>query len=531
VIGAARRLQAISQSEAGRPLISIEIELKLAAAAADLAALTRALVAMAPGAVTVRRTLVATYFDTPDLALKQAGSVLRVRNEEGRFVQTFKTGDFDGANLLTRGEWQDIVAENRPDPHAPHSGSLLPQSVAGDLHPLFVTEVVRETVVIEPRPETRIEAAIDTGEIRAIDNGRSEPISEIELELEYGDPVALFDLALGLLETAPVRIEARSKSERGYRLVAGDEAPPAVHAEPLSLDPRMVVEEAMRRVGRSCLTDMLRNEPAALAGQPEGVHQMRVAGRRLRSLLSAVKELLPEDERRAIADELAELAAPLGPARNLDVFAGELLCPLRVEHAAEPGWDALAAAAERARVEAYVRVDQEILSPRHTRSALRLLRWFEGRGWRSPQALARPGLLASPIGASAAGILERRRHAVRKRGRRFARLNPSERHRLRIAVKKLRYTVDLLGSLYDPDELRRYTNRLKRVQEDLGRANDLRVAYGLVIQLSRQAEPAEPVVDAAAQLLAWHERALARSERKVRRRLRRLDRAEPFWRE
>ena len=94
--------------------------------------------------------------------------------------------------------------------------------VAGDLHPLFVTEVVRETVVIEPRPGTRIEAAIDTGEIRAIDNGRSEPISEIELELEYGDPTALFDLALRLLETAPVRIEARSKSERGYRLVAGD---------------------------------------------------------------------------------------------------------------------------------------------------------------------------------------------------------------------------------------------------------------------------------------------------------------------
>ena len=527
--GAARRLHAVSRSEAGRLLISIEIELKLAAAAADLAALTRALVAMAPGAVTVRRTLVATYFDTPDLALKQAGSILRVRNEEGRFVQTFKTGDFDGANLLTRGEWQDTVAENRPDPHAPYSGSLLPERVAGDLHPLFVTEVVREIIVIEPCPGTRIEAAIDTGKIRAIDNGRSEPISEIELELAYGDPVALFDLALGLLETAPVRIEARSKSERGYRLVAGDQAPPAVHAEPLSLDPRMVVEEAMRRVGRSCLTHMLRNEPAALAGQPEGVHQMRVSGRRLRSLLSAVKKLLPEDERRVIADELTELAAPLSSARNLDVFATELLCPLRVEHAAEPGWDALAAAAERARADAYVRVDKEILSLRHTRSALRLLRWFEARGWRSPQALATATPLASPIGASAAGILERRRHAVRKRGRRFSRLNASERHRLRIAVKKLRYTVELLGSLYDPDDLRRYTNRLKRVQEDLGHANDLRVAYGLVIQLSRQAEPAEPVVDAAAQLLAWHERALARSERKVRRRLRRLNRARPFW--
>jgi triphosphatase len=504
--------------------------LKLAAAAADLAAVARALAAIAPGSSPVRRTLVATYFDTPDLALKQAGSILRVRDEEGCFVQTFKTGDLGGANLLTRGEWQDTVAENRPDPLAPHSGSLLPEGVAGVLHPLFVTEVVRETIVIE-RPGTRIEAAIDTGEIRAIDNGRSEPISEIELELEYGDPTALFDLALKLLETAPVRIETRSKSERGYRLVAGDQVSPEVHAESISLDPRMVVEETMRRVGRSCLSHMLRNEPAALAGQPEGVHQMRVAVRRLRSLLSAVKDPLPEDERRSVGGELAELAAPLGSARNLDVFASELLSPLRIEHAAEIGWDALAAAAERARTEAYVRVDEEILSPQHTRAALRLLRWFEGRGWRSPQPLPAAALLTSPIGASAAGILERRRHAVRKRGRRFARLNARERHRLRIAVKKLRYTVELLGSLYDPHDLRRYTKRLKRVQEDLGHANDLRVAYGLVIELSRKAEPAEPVIDAAAQLLAWHERALARSEQKLRRRLRRLNRAEPFWRE
>jgi inorganic triphosphatase YgiF len=504
--------------------------LKLAAGAADLAALTRALSAMTPGAVAVRRALVATYFDTPNLALKQVGSILRVRYEEGCFVQTFKTADLGDANFLSRGEWQDRVAENWPDPHAPHSGLQLHEGVAGDLHPLFVTEVIRETVVIEPYPGTRIEAAVDNGEIRGINNGRSEPISEIELELDSGDPTALYDVALKLLETAPLRIETRSKSERGYRLVAGAAAPTAVHAEPLSLDPRMVVEEAMRRIGRSCLTHMLRNEPAALAGQPEGIHQMRVAVRRLRSLLSAVKEVVPQEAHRAVADELARLAAPLGPVRNLDVFATELLCPLRSKLAAEPGWDALAEVAERARVEAHDRVGKEILAPRHTEAVLRLLRWFEGRGWRAARAPETATALIAPIGTIAPGILDRRRRAVRKRCRRFAQLTPRERHRLRIAVKKLRYTVELLGSLYDPWDLRRYTGRLKRVQEDLGHANDLRVAYGLVIELSRQAEPAEPVIDAAAELLAWHERLLAKGERKLRWRLRRLNRAEPFWR-
>jgi CHAD domain-containing protein len=291
----------------------------------------------------------------------------------------------------------------------------------------------------------------------------------------------------------------------------------------------MVIEEAVRYIGRSCLTHMLRNEPAALAGQPEGVHQMRVAMRRLRSLLAAVKQLLPEDARRAIGEDMAGIAAPLGPARNLDVFATELLCPLHVEHPAEPGWEALASETERARARAHRRVDEEILAPGHTAAVLRLLRWFEGRGWRTRLAPIKAAALSVPIGATAPGILERRRRSVRKRSRRFARLTPRERHRLRIAVKKLRYTVELLGSVYDPRELQRYNRRLKRVQEDLGRANDLHVAYGLVIELSRHVEPAEPVIDAAAELLAQHQQALTQRERKLRRRLRRLNRAAPFW--
>jgi len=505
--------------------------LKLAVVSADLAAVSRALAALAPRYAPVRRVLVTTYFDTPDFALQQTGSTLRVRDDGGRFLQTLKTAVGDGGDLLTRGEWEDPVAENRPDPQAPSSGSQLPEAVADDLRALFVTEVSRETIEIEPSPGTRIEAAVDTGKIRAIESSRTEPISEIELELKSGDPTALYDLALRLLETAPLQIETRSKSERGYRLVAAaGAAPPAVQAEPLALDPRMVVEEALRSIGRSCLTHMLRNEPAALAGEPEGVHQMRVAMRRLRSLLAAVKQLLPEDAYRAIGDEMAGIAAPLGPARNLDVFATELLCPLRTGRPAEPGWDLLGAATERARATAHHRVDKEILAPRHTAATLRLLRWFEGRGWRARQTPEQAAALTAPIGAAAPGILDRRRRTVRKRSRRFAHLTPRERHRLRIAVKKLRYTVELLGSVYDPGDLRRYNRRLKRAQEDLGRANDLRVAYGLVIELSRHAEPAEPIIDAAAELLAWHEQALARGERKLRRRLSRLNRAPPFWR-
>ncbi len=424
------------------------------------------------------------------------------------------------------------MASNQPDPQAPESGSRLPPEIVGALRPLFVTEVERAAIEIEPKPGTRIEAAVDHGIIRTVDDTRSEPISEIELELKSGDPATVYDLALELLETAPLRIDLHSKSERGYRLVQGDNEPPsAASAEPVFLNPEMTLEDALQRVGRICLAHMLRSEPAALAGKIEGVHQIRVATRRLRSMLSALKKMLPEAERRWVSDEIKVLTAALGPARNLDVFATELLPPARDEAPDQPGWDELTAATERARADAHRRVSDEIRSPHYTATMLRLLRWFEGRGWRRAANAAPDQALTVAIGSVAPAVLDRRRRSVRKRSRHFRRLPARGRHRLRIAVKKLRYAIELLDSLYDARDARPFIKRLKRVQNELGHANDVRVAYSLVIELGRSAAHVEPIADAGGQLLARHQRALAEDEKKLRRRLRRLNQARPFWRE
>jgi inorganic triphosphatase YgiF len=69
--------------------------------------------------------------------------------------------------MLSRGEWEDAFGANHPDLDAPHGGPHLPEGIGGKLRPLFVTDVTRTTVEIEPLPETRIEAAIDEGEVRA----------------------------------------------------------------------------------------------------------------------------------------------------------------------------------------------------------------------------------------------------------------------------------------------------------------------------------------------------------------------------
>jgi triphosphatase len=510
--------------------ISTEVELKLAARPDDLPGLKRALMAMAR--VSTQEKLISTYYDTPDSALKQRGLTLRVRNQGGHFLQTVKEGDPAAGDLLSRGEWEDAVSESRPDPAAGQSGPRLPEGAAADLRPFFVTDVTRTIFAIEPLPGTAIEAAVDEGEIRVADKDRAEPISEVELELKGGDAAALYDLASRLREVAPLRIETRSKSERGYRLVAcGDAAPHAVHAEPVILDPDMTVEAGLQKIGRSCLAQLLRNEPAVLSAQPEGVHQMRVAVRRLRSAISSLKKILPQEDVQWVTDELRWLGGALGPARNLDVFAAELVPAARTGLPDEAGWDGLAAALDRLRAAAYDQIRQAILSQRYTAGMLRLLRWFEGSGWRRHSGSDEPDPITSPICAIAPGVLDRRRRKVRRCGKGFAGLMPRERHKLRIAVKKLRYTIELFGGLFDKDGLERFVGRLKRLQSDLGYANDVRVAHEFVTELFAQIDPRSPAAHAWVAVLELHDQMLAGREQKLRRHRRQLNDAAPFWRD
>ena len=511
--------------------MSTEVELKLSARPADLPELKRALLAMTPGSIATREQLTSTYYDTQTLALHERGLSLRVREQEGCFTQTIKAEDATAGGMLSRGEWEDALAENRPNADAPLGGPHLPQGSGTDLRPLFVTDVTRTMVEIEPRAGTRIEAAIDEGEVRLTDGNAVEPISEIELELKCGEAVALCDIALQMLELAGVRVETRSKSERGYRLASGSETAIPVHAEPLTLERDMPVEAALREIGRNCLGQLIGNEAAVLAGHSEGVHQMRVAARRIRSAVSSLKKMLPAQDRNWLAHELGWLAGTLGPARNLDVFADELLPAARGSLPDEPGWEDLAAILGRLRQEAYEQVWQAVLAERYTATMLHLLRWFEGCGWRGNQTPEEAVLAASPIGEVATQVLDRRRRKLRHRGKGFGKQTPPERHKLRIAVKQLRYTTELFSSLFDKSELQMFARTLKRLQDDLGYANDVRVAHEFAVDLFGQSEPRSASGHAWIVMLEWHDLALAAGERRLRRHVRGLKDASPFWRD
>jgi triphosphatase len=486
---------------------------------------------MRPGSARSQERLISTYYDTPDLALKQQAMTLRVRERGGQFIQTVKTGDLGAGGILSRGEWEDRLVDHRPDPAAERSGPHLPQGLAENLRSVFVADVTRTAYEVEPAPGTEIEAAVDEGEIKEAKGDRTEPVSEVELELKRGDVAALYDLALQLLDVAPIRIDLRSKSERGYRLGDRGERPPAaVHAAPVVLNAEVTIGAALQKIARSCFTQLIRNEAAVFADEPEGVHQMRVALRRIRSAVSSLKDQLSGEDHDWVTEQLRWLGGTLGLARNLDVFAIELLPAARDGLPEEPDWDNLAATLLRLRQQAYHEVREGILSKRYTVTVLQLLRWFEAHGWRQHPVRGDTDPATASIGSVAAEVLDRRRRRMRKRSKGFGRLAAPERHKLRIAAKKLRYTTELFGGLYSDDCLHSFVSSLKRVQGSLGYANDVRVAHEFVPELFARIEPGNPAIHAWITLLEWHDQVLLQEERKLREQVRRLKEASPFWR-
>ena len=87
-----------------------EIELKL-----DVAPEDRERLQASPLIGAERRKaehLVSTYFDTPDLALHEAGYSLRIRRQRSKRTQTLKVDRRDAAGLFVRSEWECAVSSD-----------------------------------------------------------------------------------------------------------------------------------------------------------------------------------------------------------------------------------------------------------------------------------------------------------------------------------------------------------------------------------------------------------------------------------
>jgi triphosphatase len=521
-----------------RPGAEVEVEIKLQGAPDSL----KRVFSGAPirdramGRAATKR-LDNVYYDTEDQRLRARGLAFRVRKDGRRYYQTLKSDDAAGLAAY-RGEWQNPLRSAAPDlalmpegGRAALDGAIDPD----DLRPVFATHVRRTVQRVETTDHagrsSLIEAALDFGGIEA--NGAKLPIAEVELELLEGSPEALYALALELDALAPLRLETRSKSARGYALAAG--APPAWRkAEPPALEADATVDQAIQAILRNCLQHWCANEAAALDGSdPEGVHQMRVAIRRLRSAFSVFGRLIDPAQRARLTDEAKTIVNGLGPARDWDVFLAELLAPVRAARPDDAGVRRLAEAADAARQESYAQARAAIEARTYTRYVLQLGRWIEACGWRDQLTERGAIWLDRPIVEFASHLLGRRQRKALQRGRQFEQLSAEQRHRLRIALKKLRYATEFFEALYPKKDTRQYLAALKDLQDRLGHLNDVAVAQRLIDNLvgdgDRSAD-GDGLQRAAGLVLGWHARGVADLEPAILDAWQEFAGREPFWR-
>ncbi|MEL7027657.1 MAG: CHAD domain-containing protein [Pseudomonadota bacterium] len=485
----------------------IEIELKLHADPDVLSRLRRSRVIkrLTQGAPDTSQ-LLTTYYDTPDFALRRAGVSLRVRREEGRLTQTVKRSAGPASGKLKRFEFETELDDKTPWPAPapdPEAQRLIGEAViSGRLKPVFRTDVRRITRQIVTEAGDEVELAVDAGEFRCGETDRPlGPIAEIELELVKGDPASLYRIAEPLAEAYRVRLGVEAKADRGYRLLEG-RAPAAVKAKRPKLSPDMAAEDAFAAFLESASAQLLANVDVVLdASAPEGVHQMRVALRRLRAAGALYRGAVDMKQMRPVYAEARRLARVLGRARDLDVFTVETLEPMRAAKADEPMLEELASRAAAARRKAWREAREAVGGREFTQFALSLSRTIDERGWRSQRAKKSKALNA-PAPAFAKRALGKRWRLAMARGADLDALSLPQRHELRIELKKLRYASDFFASLFPKEPTALFRRRLSGLQDDLGAINDARVAAELAGELAHRGDDAQ-LVRAAGFITGW----------------------------
>jgi CHAD domain-containing protein len=239
--------------------------------------------------------------------------------------------------------------------------------------------------------------------------------------------------------------------------------------------------------------------------------------------------------------EVRWLGNVLGSARDLDVLQTDLLEPAVSALGESDQLAPLVSGLESNRARAYAGVHEALSSTRYRHFLVDLC----AMGYGSYDDLAkskRPEALEQPLPQFAAAALTKTHRKLLKRGREFEALSQTERHSVRIALKKLRYAVDFFGGVFDPERRTKFFKSLARLQEDLGSMNDVAVAEARLARLvGVSAEESSDMVAASALsgkltfaagcVLGWHRRRAAEIDEHLVKDWYAFARAKPFWAE
>jgi CHAD domain-containing protein len=410
--------------------------------------------------VLAERSLDAVYFDTADLRLTRWGCILRHRSEEGWMVKLPDPGGDEGSGVLMRAEVRFGGAAISPPPDA--IALVAPFARGGALRSVAHLHTTRKPVRVDDLDGKPIAELVEDGVTVRLP-GQAEWWFQM-VEIEFADERSASDVSSIVDRFVNAGAHPTSQSKVARALGAAAAAAPDVVVPPVSGSPtaREVIHAAIARSVESHLLHL----PIARVGEgTEGVHQARVALRRLRSDLRTFSPLLDPIWAAALSAEVRWLGDRLGEVRDADVRI-EVLNRVIDEEPSIDERDAVALV-EYLRIErnqAHARLLEALDSAR----CAELLDGLVGAAAdprTAPQA-------DDPSEENIPGLVDRPWRKLRKAvGRLGPRPTHAEIHRIRIKAKRCRYAAEAVEPAMGKPA-RRLAKAMKRIQNSLGDLND-----------------------------------------------------------
>ena len=277
------------------------------------------------------------------------------------------------------------------------------------------------------------------------------------------------------------------------------------------LAPTTAPDAALRHIVADCHADLVKYRAIVLASRrPIGIHQTRVALRRLRAAFGLFRHAVDGPVIRALSAEAKWLAGECAPSRDLHVFLTETVSdvPPLVKRVARRLADAhlqrARAALSGARFDAFDRQLHAFLD-------------------------LSPAVSADRLDEFARKELDAHHDKVRHRGRKIETLEVRRLHRLRIAIKKARYAATFLKPAFASATATPYIEATVRLQGALGALNDRAVAQHVLADLATAARPTEDVAKPLKRLAKQAASGNKRRRRKLERAWKAFRKAERFW--
>jgi inorganic triphosphatase YgiF len=459
-----------------------EVELKLLAPPDFELPLLEGKAGVASASEEPSQQLNATYFDTPDLRLMQHGITLRYRTGEGNGPHWTLKLPANG-DLARRSELEFAGEPNQPPAEA--RNLLFAFLTDKPLAPSAEIRTKRRRWALSDEGGEKL-AELTDDSVNVVDGEKvTASFREIEIEAERIDRKGLNRIATRLRK-AGAKPEQRSKASRALEALQKLQQQNGHH-----VSPKDDAGEAVRPSLKEALRRLLSFDPYARLGDAEGVHQLRVAARRLRSVIRTFAPLVEAAKIEPVVEDLRWLGGVLGEEMRLREDSGEDAAPF------------IAALAPR-REKARAALNEALNSDRYIAFIHRVT------------DLTQDDALVTESTGKAGEVLPKLVWRIWKKLRNAGRaLTPesdeADFHRARILAKRARYSAETVAgylSSKQTKQLRDFAEGAESVQNILGEHQDAAFARNVIRDIAME-HPADAGISSRVGTLVERQKEIA----------------------